>query len=471
MNKTKLSSYIKKYNGTILNAEKITDIAELTTNLQFAKADTLAIYKINNKEAEQVFLERLSSASPGLILLNKELETKIEAPYIVMDTVNSGLFLDELVEELYPINSKLKIFGITGTNGKSTCVCLCEQIVRQINKSAASLGTIGLTINGKERDLNITGTTPSYIDLRRVISKIQNEIDYLFMEVSSHAIVQNRLGKIKLNGAAWTSFSQDHLDYHGSMEEYFLAKAKITNLLTTDKTKIVFPSSQMELIESFDACSKDNNLKGASTVAKTLEQMGYSVTPPFFKVHYNKDNLELSLGLLKDELGEFTIDISKLNPPKGRFSIEKVGNAYAVIDYAHTPDAIENLVKATEMAFPSSKIITLFGCGGDRDKLKRPLMASAAEKYGSGVIVTTDNPRSEDPSDILDDITPGLTKGALLIEVDREKAIKEGLALLKEGDVLIIAGKGHEEYQEIKGQKIFFSDFEVVSKYRDSLND
>lgn len=465
MNKSDLIKIIEKFNGKLFNCEKLNTIDNLTTNLQFADDSTLTFYNLIDAKAEDVFLTRLKGANPGLILLNRNLKSSIETPYVVMDEDKIKGFTEELVNTIYPINDKIKIYGITGTNGKSTCVCLCEQIVRQINKTGASLGTIGLTINGKEKDLNITGTTPSYIDLRRVINKIQDEVDYLFMEVSSHAIVQNRLGEVRLAGAAWTSFSQDHLDYHGTMEEYFKAKADITELFENKETKMRFPASQTTLIDKFKDLKKNINVKSA----KTLKDLGYESAPPFFKVHYNKDNLELSLSLLEDELGDFVVDIFALEPPKGRFSIEKVGESYAVIDYAHTPDAIENLVKATEMAFPDSKIITLFGCGGDRDKTKRPLMAVAAEKYGSGVIVTTDNPRSEVPQEILNDILLGLSNKPLLVEVDREKAINEGLQQLGPNDVLIIAGKGHEEYQEIKGEKIYFSDFDVVRKYRDSL--
>lgn len=471
MNSVKLLSIAKKYNGNDFTGDTVFSFSGLTTNLQHAGPSTVAFYRITDASGQKLFSERLSRVDPACLVLNKELAFKSKTPYIVIRDEDLEAFTDELLGAVYPVDSKIKIIGITGTNGKSTCVSLCEQLVVLAGKKAAALGTIGLTVNGKERDLKITGTTPSYIDLRRILNSIQSEVDYLFMEISSHAIIQNRLGKLKLHAAGWTSFSQDHLDYHKTMKEYFRAKAQIVNYLSEPSSRIVFPSSEADLKVKMNKYLDAEKKSYKVIEAIRLSERGVNLKTPFFKVHYNISNLELSLELLSEEINISAIDFDKLTPPKGRFSIIELSGRYVIIDYAHTPDAIENLASATRKAFPKAKITTLFGCGGDRDKLKRPLMARAAESFSDSVIITTDNPRSEVPIDIINDIKAGLTKSAAVVEVDRKKAILHGITLLGNGDVLIIAGKGHEEYQEVKGEKIFFSDFEIVKKARDKKYD
>jgi UDP-N-acetylmuramoyl-L-alanyl-D-glutamate--2,6-diaminopimelate ligase len=445
------------------NMDSFNCIKSLTTNIQYSNQDTGAYYRILNESAENLFQERLSEVTPSLLFLNKKPSSETNYPYVIVPDNEAETFFELILEELFPLEkSKIKVFGITGTNGKSTCVSLCEQISIQGGFRAGSLGTVGVSINGEFVELGISGTTPSSIDLRRVIFEIENEIEFLFMEVSSHAISQKRLGKITLEGAAWTSFSQDHLDFHNTMEEYFIAKLGIINYLKTGK-KFVAPSSDKKLITDINNSLIDSESVSQLSIAQDYREK-FENYPNFFKVHYNRDNLNLSLELLKDFIKIDDIKLDKIQTPKGRFSIIEYKESFAIVDYAHTPDAILNLVNATKKAFPKARIITLFGCGGDRDRSKRPLMAKAAEDESDFVIITSDNPRSEEPKDIIDDIIPGLENQSYLIEIDRAKAISKGLAKLDKGDVLIIAGKGHEEYQEVKGKKIFFSDFVVVEE-------
>lgn len=469
MNNKSLLEKIKKFNGETFNLKEELLIRELTTNLQFADNNTLVSYTLRTEGSEELLKERMSGVEPGLLVLNRSPKIELNIAYAVIPLNKQDDFFSEVIEEVYPLDSNsFSVIGITGTNGKSTCVSLCEQVSLALGLRAASLGTVGITINGTPRDLKITGTTPSFLDLRRIINSIKNEVDFLFMEVSSHAISQGRLGNLKLHSAGWTSFSQDHLDYHGSMEEYFEAKANIITKLANEESKVVIPAAQKEIFSKLEGFSKKMKFKNPLIKATTLERLGFDDLPQFFKVHYNKENLELSLELVSQFVDVKKLDISKLKAPKGRFSIIEVSGGFAVIDYAHTPDAIENLVGATLKAFPDSRVITLFGCGGDRDRSKRPLMAKAAESLSHDVIVTSDNPRSEDPDEIISDIVKGLSKTPLLIEKDRCKAIHAGIKKLTKGDVLIIAGKGHEEYQEINGKKIFFSDFAVVEDIRKS---
>jgi len=468
MNKQQLLSLLKETKAEYLNFENDISFQELTTNLQNSNEAVAAVYNLGDLNSETLFKERLSEVSPALLFLNKKPSFEIESPVVVIDLKKENIVLESILNTLYPITSETpKVLGVTGTNGKSTCVCLCEQLLLQQNISSGSLGTVGVTVNGAILDLGITGTTPSYIDLRRILSTLSTKIDFLFMEVSSHAIDQKRLGSIKLSGAGWTSFSQDHLDYHGTMEEYFRAKAEIVDLFLTPETKLVIPPSQENLFQKIEEFLKGSGRDSRLLKAKELSGFGISELPPFFKVHYNKDNLALSLELVSEWIDLEKVKLETLSTPKGRFSVMPVKGAFAIVDYAHTPDAIENLVEATVKAFPNSRVITLFGCGGDRDKTKRPKMAMAAEKLSTEVIVTSDNPRSEEPENIIIDIVSGLKKKPLLVEVDREKAIKEGVKNLRDGDVLLIAGKGHEEYQEIKGKKVYFSDFAVVESIRE----
>ncbi|MFT6068783.1 MAG: UDP-N-acetylmuramoyl-L-alanyl-D-glutamate--2,6-diaminopimelate ligase [Bacteriovoracaceae bacterium] len=464
MNKNKeVLKIINSYGFQSENMDNFLSIERLTTNIQYSNPETGVYYRITSESAEEIFHERLGQVCPAILFLNKALADNIKYPYVVVPDDKAEGFFEELLNELYPLDkSKIKIFGITGTNGKSTSVSLCEQIAMQAGLKAGSLGTVGISLNGEFVELGISGTTPSYIDLRRIIKEVEGKIEFLFMEVSSHAISQKRLGKIKLSGSGWTSFSQDHLDFHNSMEEYFEAKLGIVDYLLENRSLIV-PSSDTDLIEKIREGLKKSKKSTKLVIAEDYKD-SFKVYPNFFKVHYNRDNLNLSLELLKDFIEIKRIKLEEIKTPKGRFSIIEYNKSFAIIDYAHTPDAILNLVSATKMAFPNSKIVTLFGCGGDRDRTKRPLMAKAAENESDFIIVTSDNPRSEEPERIIKDILPGLEKSNFLIEVDREKAIKIGLSRLGKDDVLIIAGKGHEEYQEVKGQKIFFSDFVVVEE-------
>lgn len=450
---------IDEYGFLNQNLDSLQEFDSLTTNLQYSNEKTAAYYRLVGDSAETVFSERLSKVSPALIFLNKKPIGEVKFPIVIVPDNLAEEFFEKVLNILFPLkDSKIKVFGITGTNGKSTCVSLCEQISIQSGIKAGSLGTVGISVNGAFIDMGISGTTPSYIDLRRVLHELGTQVEFLFMEVSSHAISQKRLGNIKIEGAGWTSFSQDHLDFHKTMDEYFLAKLGILNYLK-ENHKLVVPSSDEKLIEMIRNKVSDDKIE----IAKDYKDL-FEVYPNFFNVHYNRDNLNLSLELLKNHIEIKNLKLEKIETPKGRFSIIEYRDSFAIVDYAHTPDAILNLVQATKKAFPSSKIITLFGCGGDRDRTKRPLMAKAAESDSDFVIVTSDNPRSEEPEDIVRDIIPGLSKEDYLVEIDRAKAIKLGLSKLSKNDVLIIAGKGHEEYQEIKGKTIFFSDFTVVKE-------
>jgi UDP-N-acetylmuramoyl-L-alanyl-D-glutamate--2,6-diaminopimelate ligase len=289
------------------------------------------------------------------------------------------------------------------------------------------------------------------------------------MELSSHALVQNRLFDILLDKAAWTSFSQDHLDYHRTMEEYFDAKLLIERKYLKENQSLLIPVLEKVLYETILKQAPNTRVK----LAKTLDERGLGKTleerPLFYHSTYNQSNAELALQLNADLFGEKdiqNIQLKDIKTPPGRFSIIELGSEnLAIVDYAHTPDALVNIGAAIKNAFPTHKLTVVFGCGGNRDKTKRPMMGKAVSDFANKIIVTSDNPRDESPEDIIIDILSGIKVGYEAV-VDRKKAIHAALESIEEKEIILIAGKGHEEYQEIKGVKHPFSDFSIVTNFK-----
>lgn len=363
----------------------------------------------------------------------------------------------ELINHFYPIpQKKKKIFGVTGTNGKTSTAFFFAEAARQLNFQSLYLGTMGVFFNGKITEDKILTTTPSYLDLRKLLSKYE-AADFVSLELSSHALNQGRLECVEFDVCAWTNFTQDHLDYHKTMEEYFKAKLKIKEL---SNTPIVIPYDESDLRE---------RLSMAHVNFKTTEKLenSYEKIPRFFSEGFVKKNIELALKCLE----ELRVDLSQLSLaqlplPPGRFEVIEQSGKTVIIDYAHTPDALRKVVEQAKSLYKGMKIVTLFGCGGDRDKSKRKLMGGVASEVSVRVIVTSDNPRTEEPNTIIEGIIIGVSPNVPLIrEVNREEAIRLGIKGLDKDELLIIAGKGHEEYQEINGVRHPFSDREKVLRY------
>jgi len=343
------------------------------------------------------------------------------------------------------------------------------QISSMIGHPAISIGTIGVQdVNGALIE-DIESTTPSYVELRKLIHRFQDKYEAVFMEVSSHALVQDRLYDVRLDAAAWTSFSQDHLDYHRTMEEYFNAKLLIERKYLKPAASLLLPAQEKELQSMMSDLAPTARVK----IASTLDERGYALTleerPLFYRSSYNQSNAEIALQLNADIYGEAAVKNIKLKDiktPLGRFSvIELSEDNMAIVDYAHTPDALVNIGQAIKSAFPQHSLTVVFGCGGNRDKTKRPLMGKAVSDFADKIIVTSDNPRDEAPEDIIIDILAGIKTGYEAV-VDRKKAIHAALESLGKKEIILIAGKGHEEYQEIKGVKHPFSDFNIVKEFK-----
>ncbi len=410
----------------------------------------------------------------GATFIISEKDLDITVPYLkVKDTEK---YIEQKLEEEYSSNFKdLKIIGVTGTNGKTTTCYLIYQMLKELNKKAAYIGTIGFYLNDEIREL--PNTTPDILSLYKLIMEAkEKEVEYIIMEVSSHALSLSRIAGINFDVAAFTNLSQDHLDFHKDMIDYLNAKKLIINHLKQKGTLIVNldeETSKEFIFKNKLTIGKNGDYKitnynynpDSTDLEFTFKNNTYKVKTNLIN-EFNIYNYLMSLAILNnlDIPIENIIKITnKVYPPRGRCETIKVNDSYAVIDYAHTPDAVEKIIKAYK-ELNVGKVITVLGCGGDRDPKKRPIMGDIATSLSDKVIFTSDNPRTEDPIKILEDITKNNKSTNYEVIVDREKAIIKGISLLNKNDFLLILGKGHEDYQIIGTEKIHFDDAEIVKE-------
>lgn len=377
-------------------------------------------------------------------------------------------------------SQKLNLVGVTGTNGKTTTATLLYNVFRKLGYGAGLLSTVCNYVN--EDQYPATHTTPDPISLNEFLAKmVDADCEYAFMEVSSHAIHQKRISGLEFKGGIFTNLTQDHLDYHHTMQEYLKAKkAFFDNLPSTafaltnvdDKNGLVMLQNtkakkytySLRTLADFKARIIEKHFDGTA-----IEINGKELEVQFVGV-FNVYNLLAVCGasvLLGQDIEKVLIVLSTLRSVAGRFETIRSKDGFtAIVDYAHTPDALTNVLNAIhDVLEGGGRVITVVGCGGNRDKTKRPIMAREAVTLSDQVILTSDNPRFEEPQSIVDDMVAGLDpvqmKKALCI-VDREQAIKTACTLAKSGDVILIAGKGHEDYQDVKGVKHHFDDREIV---------
>lgn len=381
----------------------------------------------------------------------------------------------------YP-SENLKVVGVTGTNGKTTIASLLYKTFSLLGYKVGLISTIKYYVGAEE--FPATHTTPDALQIQELMAQmVESGCEYCFMEVSSHAIDQDRIIGIEFDGGVFTNLTHDHLDYHHTFAEYLKAKKKFFDLLpesafaltnADDKNGLVMLQNTKANKQTYSLRSLANfNCK---VIEKHFDGMllnidGQEVWTHFTGV-FNASNLmavmgaSLLLGVDRDDILRI---LSELRPVSGRFEILRSPDGkYAVVDYAHTPDAIQNVLSGiAEIRSGNEQIITVVGAGGDRDKTKRPEMAMEAVKQSDKVILTSDNPRSEEPEQILADMEAGIEmhqKHKVLSIVNRREAIKTACMLAKPGDIILVAGKGHEDYQEIKGVKYHFDDKEVINE-------
>ncbi len=381
----------------------------------------------------------------------------------------------------YP-SQNMVLVGVTGTNGKTTIATLLYQMFRKLGYKTGLLSTVCNYVDTLE--VPATHTTPDPIELNRLLSEMkQAGCTHVFMEVSSHAAAQKRIAGLHFKGGIFTNLTRDHLDYHQTFEAYRDAKKLFFDVLQSDafaltnvddkngmfllqNTKAVKKTYSMQTLADYNGKILESHFDG------TLMSINRKEINTQFVGKFNAYNLLAVYGatvLLGENPEEVLLILSTLKPVSGRFQIMRSPENYSVVvDYAHTPDALVNVLNTIhEVLEGSGKVITVVGCGGNRDKGKRPMMAKEAVQLSDQVILTSDNPRFEEPQDILEDMLEGLDvseKKKTLSIVDRKEAIRTACMLANTGDVVLLAGKGHEDYQDIKGIKHHFDDREIVKE-------
>lgn len=445
-----------------------------TNSTKVENGDTFVAIKGHTVDGHNFIDDAIKNGAKNLIV---EKEGNYSIPYLVVDDTKK--YLDDVLKENYSKDfEKLKIIGITGTNGKTTTAYITSSILTKLNIKNAYIGTIGFYINSKKiKDL--PNTTPDILELYNLIYDAKNEgCEVIVMEISSHSLDLNRINGINFAIAAFTNLTQDHLDYHKNMENYLNSKRKILSYIDNkgiivvnkdDKYSEYFINGNAKTIGVNDC---DYNIDSYSfdlynsIIEFTHNKIKYNVKTNLFS-KFNVYNYLTSLAIVNN-LGINIDDIIKVTKdiyaPKGRFEAYKVKEGLAIIDYAHTPDAVLKIITAVK-EHAKGKIITVIGCGGNRDKLKRPIMGEIATKNSDYVIFTNDNPRLEDEKNIMNDIIKGVIDNNYEIEYDRKIAIKKALDLIGKNDIALILGKGHEEYQIFKNGTVYFSDSKEVIEY------
>jgi UDP-N-acetylmuramoyl-L-alanyl-D-glutamate--2,6-diaminopimelate ligase len=396
---------------------------------------------------------------------------------------NSSQALGVIASNFYQNPSeKIKLTGVTGTNGKTTVATLLFKLFTSLGYKCGLISTVENLI--VDQVIPSTHTTPDPIQLNELLKKmIENGCTHVFMEVSSHAIDQERIAGLKFVGAIFTNITHDHLDYHLTFENYIKAKKKYFDELGNDAFALVNADDRrgMVMLQNTKATKYSYGLKKVvdfkgkiltnSIEGLELDLAGKTV---WFKLigDFNAYNLLAAYGaavLLGEDSDQVLVKLSSLKGAVGRFELVLPGSKkIAIVDYAHTPDALKNVLETiAQFRTGTEQVITVVGCGGNRDRAKRPLMASIACKLSDKVLLTSDNPRDEDPVAIIKEMQTGVTPTEVrktLVIADREEAIKTACMMANEKDIILVAGKGHETYQEIKGVKYPFDDREVVER-------
>ena len=482
-----LNQLLSAINGQHIQGERDQSIAAIEFDSRKAKADTIFVCIVGSQAHGHLYVEQAYAQGCRVFITQEKVQLAADA--CVFEVKNTSLALAQLACAFYGNPSKeLKLVGVTGTNGKTTTATLLHDLFTALGYKAGLLSTV---VNKIEQDPIVsTHTTPDPVSLNALLRQMVNAgCTHCFMEVSSHAIDQQRIGGLHFVAAGFTNITHDHLDYHHTFAEYLKVK------------KAFFDGLDQTAFALVNADDRNGSVMLQNTKAQKLT---YALrTPADFKgkivenslsglvlqingqeVHtrlvgaFNAANLLLVYGIAVG-LGQAPMEvlrvISQLSHVAGRFEYVKSSKGItAIIDYAHTPDALENVL-ATIGAFRkgTTKVLTVVGCGGDRDKEKRPKMAAIAASKSNQLILTSDNPRSEDPQQILRDMEAGLDADAALTAlsiVDRQQAIKMAIMLAQPGDIILVAGKGHETYQEIKGVKTDFDDVAITQNLFNQLD-
>lgn len=462
---------VKVKNAKNIHNEDINNVCISTKNVQ--EGDIFVCLKGQNFDGHN-FMQKAKDNGAKVFIVEQINE---DFDGVQIEVENTREALSYLARNMYTPNKKLKIIGITGTNGKTTTTHMLANILNCANKSVGIIGTEGIKYNGKVINLNMT--TPDPVELFKYLKQMGDEgVEYVVMEVSAHAIYLNKINALKFYAKALTNITEDHLDFFKTMEKYSLTKLNF--ILEGKQIKVVNADDEMgnELAKVYKKIYTYSIDGKANAVAYNLSEdcskymlnLKNKILEIDGKVlgKYNVENA-LCASLLAKLMGikdvHITNGLSTFNSVEGRMNIYRNGDKMVVVDFAHTPDAIKKLL-TTIRPFTKGKLICLFGCGGNRDAQKRSIMGKIASEYSDYVYITNDNPRFEKPEDIANMIKSGINGNNYEIILDRKEAINKAVRQMQDGDVLLLCGKGAENYMEINGQKYDYSDKEEVEKYQ-----
>ncbi|WP_293722945.1 UDP-N-acetylmuramoyl-L-alanyl-D-glutamate--2,6-diaminopimelate ligase [uncultured Cetobacterium sp.] len=404
------------------------------------------------------YIDKALENGAAAVIVSEAVDLKGDVSYFLVEDLRNKLGV--IASNFYESpEKKLKIIGVTGTNGKTTTTYLIEQILGE--EFVARIGTVEYKIG--DEIIEAPNTTPESLDIIKMSKKaVDKGLRYLVMEVSSHGLTSGRVDMLKFDVAVFTNLTPEHLDYHKDMDDYFEAKKILFDKLKDKGNGVINidDSYGRKIYNEFGGISYSLNGE-ADLDNKTIKEM-----KPTLLGKFNMYNVLAAIGvgkLLGIDSNLIKERVGNIKGAPGRFEAVSVGQDFrVVVDYAHTGDALENILQGVVDLGEEGKIITVFGCGGDRDKTKRPVMAEVAERYSQLVIVTSDNPRTEKPEDIIEDIIKGFKNKNYIIEIDRKEAIKKAVLKAEKDDIILIAGKGHETYQILGTTKIHFDDREIA---------
>jgi UDP-N-acetylmuramoyl-L-alanyl-D-glutamate--2,6-diaminopimelate ligase len=463
------------------------DITGICFDSRKVSASSMFIATVGTVADGHQFISSAIEKGASVIVCEK-LPKKLDATvtYVVVDNSSRAMGLIAAAYYQHP-SKKLKLVGVTGTNGKTTVATLLSNLFQELGYKVGLLSTVENKINNTV--IPSTHTTPDSITINELLlDMIAANCDYCFMEVSSHATVQERIAGLSFTGGIFTNISHDHLDFHQTFEEYIKAKKYFFDQLPASAFALTNSDDKRGavMLQNTKAHAKTYALQSMATFkAKIIENqfsglfLNIDAEEVWFKMvgSFNAYNLlavyATAMLLDQDKTRVLTI-LSTLSGAEGRFDYTIAPNGViGIVDYAHTPDAIKNVLQTiANIRKGNETVIAIVGCGGDRDKTKRPIMAEVACKLSDKVILTSDNPRTEDPAAILKEMEAGvpisLKKKTITIQ-DRKEAIRTACHLAKSGDIILLAGKGHEKYQEINGVKFPFDDKQIFSEIMESL--
>ena len=455
---------IKTLLANIQNTSFSFDVNGLSLNSQTVQKGDLFVALQGNQEHGYYYIEDAISNGCVAVLVDGK-DVKCSVPSIRVDNLKS--YLVKLAKNLYPKANNIKLIAVTGTNGKTSVCHFISQLATSLNIKNGVIGTLGLT----SIDKKTINTTP---DIFTIYSALQNYINQgmklVVIEASSHALVQGRLDGLTFIQGIFTNLTQDHLDFHKNMKSYKEAKGKLFNKNSIEKAIInldddnhsYFLDISSEIpTETF--CNNDFSYFKSNEYGFICKLNNFVFELPLIG-NFNLSNALAaykSIRSLGYEDDNVIPKLTELSPPPGR--MQKIPRKNIWIDYAHSPDALLNVLKTLKVHYPDYRIRLVFGCGGDRDKTKRQMMGKIASANANSIVITNDNPRSEKPEKICDDILAGIkVENDVQVILDRKKAITSAVQTLGEDEVLLIAGKGHEESQIIGSERLPFSDYEVA---------